>query len=195
MLLRRSSSGRSQRSAIRTRTAEFAHIPPDLCNTLLNDDPELRGVIDRAGGSVGRSAVWARLPNSCRLRDHLERCAYSRTELASSLIAQTLSYYRVIERLLGGHTAPGQRIASETNFQPATQSTRKKRQQIRAHPRDRSLVNVRPLFVSNPQPPELIQPSKSPFDHPSPSPQPATMFGVALRKKRDDVADAQTSPD
>jgi hypothetical protein len=56
-------------------------------------------------------------------------------------------------------------------------------------------VNIRPLFVSNPQPPELIQPSEGPFDYPSPSPQPATMFGVALRKKRDDVADAQTSPD
>src|SRR5438128_5315568 len=52
-----------------------------------------------------------------------------------------------------------------------------------------------PLFVSNPQPPELIQPSEGPFDYPSPSPQPATMFGVALRKKRGDVADAQTSPD
>jgi len=56
-------------------------------------------------------------------------------------------------------------------------------------------VNVRPLFVSNPQPPELIQPSEGPFDYPSPSPQRATMFGVALRKKRDDAADAQTSPD
>jgi len=56
-------------------------------------------------------------------------------------------------------------------------------------------VNVRPLFVAHAQSPELIQPSEGPFDYPSPSPQPATMFGVALRKKRDDVADAQTSPD
>ncbi len=32
-------------------------------------------------------------------------------------------------------------------------------------PKDREcLVNVRPLFVSNPQPPELIRPSESPFD-------------------------------
>jgi len=56
-------------------------------------------------------------------------------------------------------------------------------------------VNVRPLFVSNPQPPELIQPSEGPFDHPAPSPQSAAMLGVALRKKRDDASVTQTLPD
>jgi hypothetical protein len=95
-------------------------------------------LIEQAAASVAMQSGRGWMPNSCRLRDHLERCAYSRTELASSLIAQTLSYYRVIERLLEGHTAAGQRIASEASFQPATQSTRKKRQQIRAHPRDRN---------------------------------------------------------
>ena len=56
-------------------------------------------------------------------------------------------------------------------------------------------MNVRPLFVSNPQPPELIQPSEGPFDHSAPSPESAAMFGVALSKKRDDMAGTQTSPD
>ena len=56
-------------------------------------------------------------------------------------------------------------------------------------------MNVRPLFVANPQPPELIQPSEGPFDYPAPSPQSAAMFGVALRKKRHDAAGTQTLPD
>src|ERR1022692_2835533 len=34
------------------------------------------------------------------------------------------------------------------------------------------LVNVRPLFVTHAQSPELIRPTKFPFDHPSPSLQP-----------------------
>ena len=57
------------------------------------------------------------------------------------------------------------------------------------------LVIVSPLFVAHPQSPELIQPSESLFDHPSPSPQSAAMLGVALRKKRDDASVAQTLPD
>ena len=56
-------------------------------------------------------------------------------------------------------------------------------------------MNVRPLFVANPQPPELIQPSEGPFHYPAPSPQPAAMFGVALRKTRHDAAVTQTLPD
>src|SRR5437868_914684 len=52
-------------------------------------------------------------------------------------------------------------------------------------------VNVLPLLVPHPQSPELIQPSEGPFDHPAPSPQPAAMFGVALREKRDDVSVTQ----
>ena len=39
-------------------------------------------------------------------------------------------------------------------------------------------MNVRPLFIAHPQSPELIQPSESPFDHPSP--QSAAVLGVAL---------------
>jgi hypothetical protein len=95
-------------------------------------------LIEQAAASVVVQSGRGWMANSCRSRDHLERCAYSRTERASSLIGQTISHCRVIERLLGGHTAAGQRIASEANFQPATHSTRKKRQQIRAHPRDRN---------------------------------------------------------
>ncbi len=49
-------------------------------------------------------------------------------------------------------------------------------------------VNVSPLFVSNPQPPELIQPSEGPFDYRAPSPRSATMFGVALREPRPNAA-------
>ena len=56
-------------------------------------------------------------------------------------------------------------------------------------------MNVRPLFVANSQAPELIQPSEGPFDHPAPSAQPTAMFGVALRKKRDDASVTQTLPD
>jgi hypothetical protein len=56
-------------------------------------------------------------------------------------------------------------------------------------------VNVRPLFVSNPQPPELIQPRECAFDYPAPTPQPAAMFSVALRKKREDASVTQTLPD
>jgi hypothetical protein len=56
-------------------------------------------------------------------------------------------------------------------------------------------MNVSPLFVAHPQSPELVQPSEGPFDHPAPSPQPAAMLGVALRKKRDDVSVTQTLPD
>jgi len=42
---------------------------------------------------------------------------------------------------------------------------------------------------------ELIQPSESPFDYPSPSPQSAAMFCVAFCKKRDDAFVTQTLPD
>jgi len=56
-------------------------------------------------------------------------------------------------------------------------------------------MNVSPLFVANAQPPELIQPSEGPFDHPAPSPKPAAMLGVALCKKRDDASVTQPLPD
>jgi hypothetical protein len=56
-------------------------------------------------------------------------------------------------------------------------------------------VNVCPLFVAHAQSPELIQPSEGPLDYPSPSPQPAAMFGVALREPRHNPAGTQTLPD
>jgi len=61
--------------------------------------------------------------------------------------------------------------------------------------RQEGLVNVGPFFVAHAQAPELIQPSKGPFDHPAPSPQSATMFCIAFRKKRDDASVTQTLPD
>jgi hypothetical protein len=33
-----------------------------------------------------------------------------------------------------------------------------------------------PLFASNPQPPELIQPSEGPLDYPSPTPFPGVII-------------------
>ncbi len=56
-------------------------------------------------------------------------------------------------------------------------------------------MNVRPLLVANAQPPELIQPSECPLHHPPPSTEPAAVFGVALRKKRDDASVTKTLPD
>jgi hypothetical protein len=56
-------------------------------------------------------------------------------------------------------------------------------------------VNVHPLFVAHAPSPELVQPSEGPFDHPTPSPQSAAMFRIALRKKRDDASVTQTLPD
>jgi hypothetical protein len=61
--------------------------------------------------------------------------------------------------------------------------------------RETCFVNVRPLFVENAQPPELTQPGERPLHHPAPSALPRCLFGVALRKKRDDVTGTQTSPD
>jgi hypothetical protein len=57
------------------------------------------------------------------------------------------------------------------------------------------LVKVRPFFVAQAQSPELIQPSERPLDDPAPSAQSAAMFGVALRKKRDNASLTQTLPD
>lgn len=56
-------------------------------------------------------------------------------------------------------------------------------------------MKVRPFFVAHAQSPELIQPSEGPFYHPSPSAQPAAVFGVAHRKKRNDASVTQTLPD
>jgi hypothetical protein len=56
-------------------------------------------------------------------------------------------------------------------------------------------VNVRPLFVAHAQATKLIQPGEGPFHNPPPSSQPAAVFGVALREKRDDASVTQTLPD
>ncbi len=56
-------------------------------------------------------------------------------------------------------------------------------------------MKVWPFFVAHAQPPELVQPSERPFDHPSPSPQSAAVRCVALCKKRDDASFTQALPD
>jgi hypothetical protein len=56
-------------------------------------------------------------------------------------------------------------------------------------------VNVRPFFVAHAQSPELILPGERPLHDPAPSAQPATVFCVALRKKRDDASFPQTLTD
>ena len=45
---------------------------------------------------------------------------------------------RVDATILGAQAAASQRIAGEANFQPPTKSTRRKRQQIRAQPKDKN---------------------------------------------------------
>jgi hypothetical protein len=77
------------------------------------------------------------------------------------------------------YSDPRQRIAGKANFEPATQSTRRKRPQIRAHPSSRRTDSAKRGLVH----------------YPSASAQSAAMFGVALRKKRDDVSATQTLPD
>jgi hypothetical protein len=56
-------------------------------------------------------------------------------------------------------------------------------------------MKVRPFFVAHAQSPKLIQPGERPLDDPAPLPQSATMFGVALRKKRYDASVPQTLSD
>jgi len=56
-------------------------------------------------------------------------------------------------------------------------------------------VDVCSFLVANTQAPELVQPGERLFHDPTPSAQSASLFGVGLRKKRDDVAGNQTLPD
>jgi hypothetical protein len=56
-------------------------------------------------------------------------------------------------------------------------------------------MDVGPLLIANAQAAKLIEPRESSFNHPAPSAQSTAMFGVSLRKERDDVAGAQTLAD
>ena len=56
-------------------------------------------------------------------------------------------------------------------------------------------MDIGSLFIADAQPAKLVEPGKAPLDDPAPSPQSATMFGVALREPRHDAAGTQTSPD
>ena len=77
------------------------------------------------------------------------------------------------------YSDPRQRIASKANFEPATQSTRRKRPQIRAHPSSRRTDS----------PSEVC----STTHRHRPSPLPCLV--LRFRKKRDDVSATQTLPD
>ena len=56
-------------------------------------------------------------------------------------------------------------------------------------------MNVGSFLITDAQSPKLIEPSERPLHDPAPSAQTAAMFGVAFRKKRDDVADKKTLAD
>jgi hypothetical protein len=56
-------------------------------------------------------------------------------------------------------------------------------------------VHVGSLFVANTQSPKLIEPGEAPFDNPTPSAQPTSVFCIAHREQRHDVAGMKTLPD
>jgi len=56
-------------------------------------------------------------------------------------------------------------------------------------------MDVGSFLITDAQSPKLIEPSERPLDDPTPSAQSTSMFGVALREKRDDVAANQTLAD
>jgi len=90
--------------------------------------------------------------------------------------------------------AASQCIAGKLSFNPPPIGSQEAPADQSIPQQQERLVNVGPLFISNPQPPELIQPSEGPSDYPRQRPQSAAMFGVALRKERDDAAVTQTLP-
>jgi hypothetical protein len=55
-------------------------------------------------------------------------------------------------------------------------------------------MNVCPLFVANAQAAKMIEPGEGSFHDPPPLAQSAAVFGVALRKKRNDASAKQTTP-
>ena len=56
-------------------------------------------------------------------------------------------------------------------------------------------MDVGPLFIAHAQAAKLIEPGEGWFHDLPPLAQSAAVFGVALRKKRDDVAGTQTLAD
>jgi hypothetical protein len=56
-------------------------------------------------------------------------------------------------------------------------------------------VHVWPFLIAYAETAKLIQPCEGTFHDPAPSPEPAAMFSVALRKKREDASVTQTLPD
>ena len=56
-------------------------------------------------------------------------------------------------------------------------------------------MNVRPLFITNTQPPELIEPRKGSFYHPTPASQTTAVFGITLRKEGHNISNTQSFPD
>ena len=56
-------------------------------------------------------------------------------------------------------------------------------------------MDIGSFLVADAQSAKLIEPSKGPLHDPPPPAQSAAVFGVALRKKRDDASATQTLPD
>jgi hypothetical protein len=56
-------------------------------------------------------------------------------------------------------------------------------------------MDVGPLFVSDAEPAELIEPGKCSFHHPAPSAQSTAMFSISLGEPRYDVTGTQTLAD
>jgi hypothetical protein len=96
--------------------------------------------------------------------------------------------------ILGSQAAASQSSADKASFNRHPFGSQEAPADQSAPQGQECLVNVSPLFIANAQPPE-IQPGEGPFYDPSPSPQPAAMFGVALRQKRDDSSVTETLPD
>ena len=93
------------------------------------------------------------------------------------------------------HRSPAA-LAAEVDHSPVFQFTLQEAPTDHSAPQgQKCLVDIGPLFVAHAQPPKLIQPSECPLHDPAPSPQSATVFCIALRKKRDNASVTQTLPD
>ena len=56
-------------------------------------------------------------------------------------------------------------------------------------------MNVGSFFITDAKSSKLIEPGKTPLNHPAPSAQSAAMFSIALGEPRHDVARSQALPD
>ena len=71
----------------------------------------------------------------------------------------------------------------------------RKRQQMMAQTElEERLVDIRPAFVTHPQPAELMQPGDGALDHPAGRAQTAAVFRIASRDMRADATDSERPP-